>query len=73
MLSEFGGNQFSSFKPALAELCVDKLGPIAEESRRLMNDPAEIDRVLADGAERAREIATPILNEVKDVVGFIRG
>ena len=73
VLSEFGGNQFSQFKPALADLCVEKLGPIAEEARRLMNDPAEIDRVLADGSERAREIATPILNEVKDVVGFIRG
>ncbi len=73
VLSEFGGKQFSQFKPALAELCVEKLGPIADEARRLMNDPAEIDRVLANGSERARELATPILNEVKDVVGFIRG
>ncbi len=37
-----------------------------------MGDPAEIDRVLADGAARARAIATPIMNEVKDIVGFIR-
>jgi tryptophanyl-tRNA synthetase len=37
-----------------------------------MNDPAEIDRVLADGSARARAIATPIMDDVKDIVGFIR-
>lgn len=72
VLGDFGGQQFSAFKPALAELCVEKLGPIAGEVRRLMDDPAEIDRILVDGGNRARAIATPILNEVKDVVGFIR-
>lgn len=72
VLGDFGGQQFSAFKPALAELCVEKLGPIAGEVRRLMDDPAEIDRILVDGGNRARAIATPILNEVKDVIGFIR-
>ncbi|MCH9809191.1 MAG: tryptophan--tRNA ligase [Alphaproteobacteria bacterium] len=72
VLADFGGRQFSAFKPALAELCVEKLGPIAQEVSRLMNDPAEIDRVLVDGANRARAIASPIMDEVKDIVGFIR-
>lgn len=72
VLGDFGGQQFSAFKPALAELCVEKLGPIAGEVRRLMDDPAEIDRILVDGGNRARALATPILNEVKDVIGFIR-
>jgi tryptophanyl-tRNA synthetase len=72
VLREFGGAQFSSFKKALAELCVEKLGPIAAESKRLMADPTAIDRILADGAERARAIAKPIIAEVKDVVGFVR-
>jgi tryptophanyl-tRNA synthetase len=40
--------------------------------KRLMNDPAEIDAVLRDGAERARAIAAPILREVEDIVGFLR-
>jgi tryptophanyl-tRNA synthetase len=39
---------------------------------RLSADPAEIDRILADGARRASAIAHPILNEVKDIVGFVR-
>ena len=72
MLREFGGSQFSAFKKALAELCSVRLGPVAAETKRLMSDPAEIDRILADGAARARAIAKPVMDEVKDIVGFVR-
>jgi tryptophanyl-tRNA synthetase len=72
VLKEFGGGQFSTFKKALADVAVAKLEPITSEMTRLSADPAEIDRILADGAGRAREIAHPILNEVKDIVGFVR-
>jgi tryptophanyl-tRNA synthetase len=71
-LAEHGGSQFSSFKKALAEVCVERLAPIAEESRRLMADPATIDRILADGSARARAIAAPVMREVKDIVGFVQ-
>jgi tryptophanyl-tRNA synthetase len=40
--------------------------------KRLLADPAEIDLVLHDGAERARALAAPVIAEVKDVVGFLR-
>jgi tryptophanyl-tRNA synthetase len=73
VLAEFGGKGFGAFKPALADLAVEKLAPVTTEMRRYMEDPAEIDRVLADGAARARAIAAPILEEVKTVVGFWRG
>ena len=72
VLGEFGGSEFSKFKPALIELSVDKLSPITNEMRRLMDSPDHIDAVLRAGAERAAAIADPILNEVKDIVGFIR-
>jgi tryptophanyl-tRNA synthetase len=72
VLKEYGGAQFSTFKPSLAELAVTKLAPIAAEMRRLRADPHYIDNVLAEGAERARVIAHPIVNEVKDVVGLLR-
>jgi tryptophanyl-tRNA synthetase len=72
VLQEFGGSQFSVFKPALAELAVEKLSPIAGEMRRLNADPAYIDGVLCDGADRARVIADKTMAGVKDVVGFIR-
>jgi tryptophanyl-tRNA synthetase len=71
-LREFGGGQFSTFKKALADVAVAKLAPITAEMSRLYADPAEIDRILADGARRARAIAAPIMDEVKDIVGFVR-
>ena len=49
-----------------------KVGPHAEEMRRLMADPGAIDAVLADGGERAGAIAGKVMNEVKDIVGFLR-
>ena len=72
VLAEFGGAQFSAFKKALAELCSARLSPIAAETKRLMSDPSGIDAILADGAARARALAKPVLDEVKDIVGFVR-
>lgn len=72
VLGDYGGEQFSTFKKALGDLAVAKLAPIAEEVARLEGDPVEIDRILADGSARAREIATPIMDKVKDIVGFVR-
>ena len=71
VLREFGGRGFGDFKPALAELAIEKLAPISDEMRKLMADPGHIDAVLADGAERARAIAEPILSEVHEIVGLI--
>jgi tryptophanyl-tRNA synthetase len=71
VMSEFGGQQFSAFKSALADLTVAKMAPIADEMRRLLGDTAEIDRLLRDGATRARAIAAPIMEDVKRVVGFV--
>ena len=70
VLSDFGGAQFSTFKKALAELAVAKLTPVNAEMRRLSVDPAEIDRILKNGADRAAAIAMPILAETKRLVGF---
>ena len=72
VLAEFAGQGFGAFKPRLAELAVSSLAPVTAEMRRLMDDPAEIDRVLKDGAERAAEVADPVVDEVKRIVGFWR-
>lgn len=71
VLKEHGGAQFSSFKPALAELAVEKVSPIATEMHRLLDDPTELDNILKDGAARARDIAEPIMQKTKEIVGFI--
>jgi tryptophanyl-tRNA synthetase len=72
VLREFGGSQFSQFKNALAELAVEKLVPIGAEMKRISADPAYIDSVLANGAERARVIADETLHHVRNIVGFVQ-
>ena len=73
VLARYPGAGWGAFKPALAELAVEKLAPISREMARLMDDPAEIDRLLARGAERAREIAAPVLRQTYEIVGLLRG
>ena len=70
-MADVGGQQFGTFKPRLAELAVDRLAPISQEMSRLMADPAEIDRILARGAEQAREITAPILKRTYEIVGMV--
>ncbi len=72
VLAEFGGQQFSVFKPALADLAVEVLAPITTEMRRLMDDTTHIDAILKDGGERARARAEKTMNEVSDIIGFLR-
>ncbi len=71
VLTEFGGQQFSAFKPALADLAVEHLSPISGRMSELMADPAEIDRILAKGADRAAEIAEPIMDRTYEITGMI--
>lgn len=73
VIAEYPGAGWGTFKPALADLAVAKLAPISGEMKRLMDDPAEIDRTLARGADKAREIAMPILEKTYDIVGLLRG
>jgi len=70
VMARFAGEQFSTFKGALAELAVAKLSPITAEMRRLMADTAELDKILKAGAEKAAAICEPIVAEVKKIVGF---
>ena len=70
--AEYGGKSFADFKGALTDLAVEKLSPISTEMKRYMDDPAQVDAILKDGAERANAIAAPIMKEVKEVVGFLQ-
>ncbi|ANB35895.1 tryptophan--tRNA ligase [Rhodovulum sulfidophilum] len=71
VVAEYAGQQFGTFKPALADLAVERLSPISSEMSRLMQDPAEIDRILAHGAEQANAIAAPIVRRARDIVGMV--
>jgi tryptophanyl-tRNA synthetase len=72
VLGQYGNAQFSTFKAALVDLAVAKLGPIGAEMKRLVADPLSIDAVLADGAARAHKLAGETMKAVKDIVGFVR-
>ncbi len=72
VLRDVGGKQFSEFKPMLVERAVEKLSPISGEMNRLMQDGAEIDRVLKEGSLKARAIAEPILRKTYDIVGMLQ-
>jgi tryptophanyl-tRNA synthetase len=72
VLTQYGNAQFSTFKGALVDLAVVKLGPIGAEMKRLVADPLSIDAVLADGAARAQKIAGETMKAVKDIVGLVR-
>ena len=71
VLTEFGGQGFGVFKPALAELAVEKLAPIAGEMRRLTANADYVEGILRDGAAKARAVAGPIIEETKKAVGFL--
>ncbi len=71
VLAQHGGTGFGAFKPALIELTVDRISPIGEEMQKLMGEAGEIDAILIDGANRARELADPVMAKVKEIVGFI--
>ncbi len=70
VLNSFGGKGFGAFKPALADVVVDKMAPISERLRDLLNNPAEIDAVLKAGAERANAEAEPVVRETKKLFGL---
>ena len=72
VIGEYAGAGWGRFKPALADLAVEKLTPISTEMARLMGDVAEIDRIMAKGAEKAEAVARPILEKTYDIVGMIR-
>ena len=71
VLAEFGGQGFGVFKPALADLVVEKIGPIGAELRRLMADEAYLTSILREGAGRAQAIADATVREVREIVGFV--
>ena len=69
VLSEIGGKQFSEFKPMLVERATEVLSPISSEMERIMRDLPELDKVLNNGANKAKSIAKPIVQKTFDIIG----
>ena len=69
-LNEFGGKNFSDLKRDLAEVLSNKISPISNEIKKLINDQEYIDKVLSQGASKAEEIAGKKIEEMKNIIGF---
>ena len=69
--AEYEGKMYGHLKTDLAAVVVDSLAPIRERTNELLSDPAELDRLLARGAERARGIASATLRDVYEKMGFL--
>ncbi len=67
----YAGSGYGAFKKDLAEVVVDALAPVRERTEKMLADEAELDRLLADGADRAREVATSTMALVRERVGFL--
>jgi tryptophanyl-tRNA synthetase len=67
----FAGRGYGDLKKEVAEVVTDALAPIQQRTAELLGDPAELQRILATGAARAREVAAPTLATVYDRVGFL--
>ncbi|MBW3658729.1 MAG: tryptophan--tRNA ligase [Actinobacteria bacterium] len=70
---EYGDGGYGAFKSAVAEAVVELLRPVQERYADLADDPGEVERVLADGAARAREVSSATLAQAKDAMGFWAG
>ncbi|WP_322489153.1 tryptophan--tRNA ligase [Chloroflexus sp.] len=69
--AHFAGKGYGALKKEVAEVVVESLRPIRERYYQLMNDPAELDRILAIGAEQARAVAEPKMTLILERVGFV--
>ena len=66
----FAGKNFSEFKEKLSEVLVDRIQPISEEIKKLLNDKLYLDNILLEGVERANIIASKKIKKIKEIVGF---
>ena len=66
----FSGKNFSDFKNNLSQLLVDKIDPISQEIKKLINDSGYLDQILSEGSQKAQEIASQKIKKIHEIVGF---
>ena len=70
LLNEFDKKDFSFFKEKLSSLIVEKISPISKEIKKINQDPSYIDKVLQDGGEKAYELSSKKIKDIKKKFGF---
>jgi tryptophanyl-tRNA synthetase len=70
--SRYEGTGYGQFKTDVAEVVVEAVTPVQERYRELRSDPAELQRLLTQGADKAREASAPTLERIYERMGFVR-
>ena len=71
VVNYFNGCPLSKFKQDLTELVIDNIEPIGNEISNLMKDRSYIDKILSEGAEKAEKVASSVIKDVKQIVGYV--
>ena len=69
-VEKFVGKNFSEFKENLSQVLIDKIEPISQEIKKLLNDQSYLDKTLIEGCEKADLIASKKIKKIKEIVGF---
>ena len=69
-IKNFSGKNFSEFKQKLSEILIEKIVPISNEVKKLLDDPKYLDDILLEGSQKADHIASKKIKEIKELVGF---
>ena len=69
-VKEFSGKNFSEFKESLSQVLVEKINPISDEIKKLLNEKKYLDAILLEGFEKADEIASKKIKKIHEIVGF---
>ena len=69
-VNEFNGKNFSEFKDKLSQVLVEKINPISQEIKKLINDKGFLDKILLDGHKKANKIASDKVKKMQEIVGF---
>jgi len=69
-INEFNGKNFSEFKDKLSQVLVEKISPISQEIKKLINDKGFLDKILLDGHKKANKIASDKVKKMQEIVGF---
>ena len=69
-IQTFSGKNFSDFKNSLSQVLVDKIEPISNEIKKLLNDSSYLDKILLEGSTKADEIASQKIKKIQEIVGF---
>ena len=71
LVAEYDGKGYGALKGDVADAVVAEFEPVAVRTRELLDDPAELIRTMADGAQRARALAAPVMKAANEAVGFV--